>query len=118
MVWYGNLQPSIISILEFYQEVFTKSPSAEKCTAFDPVSLLIIHWKPTARRALKCRPIQLYWKEPLGKMMDTLVASKIIEQVHKDACPYLSNPFLVTKPNDPNGPPRMVVEFLWPQTLL
>ena len=44
----GKLPPSIRDILEFYQEVFTKSLTPEKRTAFDPVSLPNIHGKPPA----------------------------------------------------------------------
>ena len=100
----GKLPPSIIDILENYQEVFTKSLTSVKRTSFDAVALPIVHGKPPTRRAIRCRPTELHCKRAFDEMIDTLLASEMIEQVHKDAGPYLSEAFLVPKPKDPTGP--------------
>ena len=91
----GKLPPSIIDILENYQEVFTKSLTSVKRTSFDALALPIVHGKPPTRRAIRCRPSELLWKRAFDEMIDTLLESEMIEQVHKDAGLYLSEAFLV-----------------------
>ena len=58
-----------------------------------------------------CRRTPLHWKRTLDEMIDALLKDKMIEQVREGTGDFLFEAFLVPKPRDPTGPPRLVVDY-------
>lgn len=58
-----------------------------------------------------CRRTPLHWKRTLDEMIDALLKAKMIEQVREGTGDFLFEAFLVPKPRDPTGPPRLVVDY-------
>ena len=107
----GKLPPRIKAICKKYGSVFRTLLTADKHTKFKPATLPLIKEAKPSRRARTCRKTPLHGKRTMDKMLDALLGADMIEKVTEGTGEFLFEAFLVPKPKDSTGPPRLVVDY-------
>ena len=109
----GRLPRCIIDICTKHAFVFKKSLTAENRTHFEPATLPLIEGAKPSRQAKGCRKTPLHWKRTMDEMIDALLELDMIEKVpvSEGLGDFLFEAFLVPKPKNPTGPPKLVVDY-------